>query len=354
MKKLTFGILTLTFLVFIVSSVDDLTKIAAKAKYKTLSWWGTDKYRYGDLYGFTYLSKFKIDNPQGEDNLIHFDTTAADSKKIDLYALSDSYGWEIFKHPSLFRNVNKITFTRLNDRQVTPITLDSTKKNILVLETSERNIRLVYEDTAYVKHFFEVQDKLVERPATGKKQEDNIRLKFKLNDIDANVEFNIWDYRFLTPFKEFKSDMYYAMFSRTGKGAYVSDDKKYLLYDLTIDTIYKQSSFKPIEKQELEGIISTLNIIYDHYKSRGFDEVYIAIVPNPVSILYPHYHGLTYNNLITLVQNSKAMKCKVIDANTAFKQARQQIYCTSDSHWNYNGEKIWLSLANEAFKAYAR
>jgi hypothetical protein len=354
MKKLAFGILTITFLIFIVSSVDDLTKIFAKAKYKTLSWWGTDKYRYGDLYGFTYLSKFRVDKTQGEDNLVRFDTTAADTKKIDLYALSDSYGWEIFKHPSLFHNVNKITFTRLNDRQITPIKLDSSKKNILLLETSERNIRLVYEDTAYVKRFFDVKSTIDNTAAAGKKQEDNIRLKFKLNDIGANVEFNIWDYRFLTPFKEFKADSYYALFGRAGKGAYVSDDKKYLLYDLTIDTIYKQSSFKPIEKKELDDIITTLNNIYDHYRSKGFDEVYIAIVPNPVSILYPNYHGLKYNHLTELVQNNKSLKCKVIDANTAFKQAQQQIYCTSDSHWNYNGEKIWLSLANEAFKPFAQ
>jgi hypothetical protein len=354
MKKLAFGILTLTFLIFIVSSIDDLTKIVAKAKYKTLSWWGTDKYRYGDLYGFTYLSKFRVDKPQGEDNLIHFDTTSGATKKIDLYALSDSYGWEIFKHPSLFRNVNKITFTRLNDRQITPIKLDSTKKNILILETSERNIRLVYEDTAYVKRFFDVQNTAPVQQATGKRQEENVRLKFKLNGIDANVEFNIWDYSFLTPGKEFKADMYYSMFGRTGKGAYVSDDKKYLLYDLTIDTIYKQSSFKPIEKEELNAIISTLNSIYEHYKSKGFDEVYIAIIPNPVSILYPNYHGLKYNNLTTLVQNNKTLQCKVIDAHTAFKQTIQQIYCASDSHWNFNGEKIWLSLANEAFKPYAQ
>ncbi|MES2426017.1 MAG: hypothetical protein V4560_03555 [Bacteroidota bacterium] len=353
MKRLAFAILTITFLIFIVSSVDDLTKMVAKVKYKTLSWWGTDKYRYGDLYGFTYLSKFRVDKPQGVDNLIHFDTIAAATKKIDLYALSDSYGWEIFKHPSLFRNVNKITFTRLNDRQVTPITLDTTKKNILLLETSERNIRLVYEDTAYLKHFFEVKNTADNNAKPAQKQEESIRLKFKLNDIGANVEFNIWDYRFLTPFKEFKADTYYALFGRAGKGAYVSDDKKYLLYDLTIDTIYKQSSFKPIQKEELDGIISTLNNIYDLYRSKGFDEVYIAIIPNPVSILYPNYHGLVYNNLTTLVQSNKALKCKVIDANMPFKQTRQQIYCTSDSHWNFNGEKIWLSVVNNALLPFS-
>ncbi len=158
---------------------------------------------------------------------------------------------------------------------------------------------------------------------------------------------------FLTPLKEFKADTYYALFGRAGKGAYVSDDKKYLLYDLTIDTIYKQSSFKPIEKEELDGIISTLNNIYDLYRSKGFDEVYIAIIPNPVSILYPNYHGLVYNNLTTLVQSNKALKCKVIDANMPFKQTRQQIYCTSDSHWNFNGEKIWLSVVNNALLPFS-
>ncbi|WP_462230739.1 hypothetical protein [Mucilaginibacter sp.] len=341
----------MTFVVFIVSSMDDLTNWIARARNEKTGWWGTDRHRYGDLYGFTYLSKFRIQNPQGSDNLLRFDTVAPHTKKIDLYALSDSYGWGLFEHPSLFKNVNKIVYTRLNDRQTTDVTLDKTKKNVLLLETSERNVRLVYEDTTYMQHFFNIKD-TENNVSPAFKKNDAFKLKYKLNDIDANIEFNLWDYSFLTPFKEFKADLYYSMFNRLSKGAYLSDDKKYLLYDLTIDTVYKQSSFKPVDKNELRGIIKVLNKVYDQYRSKGFDEVYIAIIPNPVSILYPNYHGLIYNNLISLVQNDRTLKCKVIDLNRVFKQTNEQVYCYSDTHWNRNGERIWLSLVNSALRPF--
>ncbi|MDB5011764.1 MAG: hypothetical protein JWQ06_2553 [Mucilaginibacter sp.] len=352
MKKiLAFALLIVTLLILVISSVNDLTRLFAQAKYKSKAWWGSDKYIYGDLYGFCYLPKFRINAPQGVDNRVKFDTTATETKKIDLYALSDSYTWEIFTDPSLFYHVNKITFTRLNDKQVTPITLDKTKKNILILESSERNIRLVYEDTAYLTRFFDFKPSLTVQN-TAIKPTNNFRFNFKLNDVDANIEFNLWDYRLLTPFKEFKAQLSYSLFNRINPDAYVSDDKRYLLYGITVDTIYKQSSFKPIGKPELNGIIEALNKTYDYYKSKGFDEVYMAIIPNPVTILYPHYNNYTYNQLIPLVQNDKRLKVKVIDAGESFKQARTQIYCYSDTHWNYNGEKIWLSLVNNILKKY--
>lgn len=350
MKKIVaFGLLALTLCVFIISSVDDLTKVFAQAKYKSQAWWGSDKYQYGDLYGFCYLPHFRIKNVEGVSHLTRFDTTASETKKIDLYALSDSYTWGILQYPSLFHDVNKITFTKLNYRQVTSVSLDKTKKNVLLLECSERNLRILYEDTAYLKHFFDVNATVSTNTDAGsEKQADRIRLKFKLNDIDPNIEFNIWDYRFLTPFKEFKAQLYYSLFNRVSKGAYVSEDNKYLLLGETIDTVYKQSAFKPIGKTELNEIIRGINNTYDLYKSKGFDEVYMAIIPNPVSILYPHFHNYTYNRLVSLVQNNKALKCKIIDANAPFKQSKEQIYRYSDSHWNNNGERIWLSLVNNA------
>ena len=271
MKKIVaFGLLTITLCVFIISSVDDLTKMFAHAKYKSKAWWGSDKYQYGDLYGFSYLPHFRIKDVEGIRNLTRFDTTANETKKIDLYALSDSYIWGILRYPSLFYHVNKITFTKLNYRQVTWVSLDKTKKNVLLLECSERNLRVLYEDTAYLKHFFEVHAMAANNTVAGnEKKAGGFRLNFKLNGIDPNIEFNTWDYRLLTPFKEFKAQLYYSLFNRINKGAYVSDDNKYLLLGETIDTVYKQSAFKAIGEAELNGIIQAINNTCDLYKSKG-------------------------------------------------------------------------------------
>ncbi|WCT12952.1 hypothetical protein [Mucilaginibacter jinjuensis] len=352
MKKIVgITVVILTLIILIISSIDDVTKSIADLRYESKGWWGSDKYIYGDLYGFSYLPHFRMKDQKGKRNFITFQTPQQ-FKDIDIYAMCDSYTGELFSEPSLFYHVDKTQFAVLSNRQTVPAKLDPHKRNILVLETSERNVRPVYKDTAYLTHFLDFNSgEQNNDQAGGAKPAKKIKLKFKLKDIDPNIEFNIWDYRFLTPFKELKAQVSYSMFNRVNHDVYVSDDQKYLLFAKTIDTVNLESAFKPIGKPELNDIINTMNRAYDYYKSKGFDEVYIAIIPNPVTILYPHYKGNTYNELIPLIQNNKALKCKVIDAYTPFKSSKAHLYSYSDTHWTFDGEKVWLSLLNKELRA---
>lgn len=352
MKKIVaLTVVIFTLIILIISSIDDVTKSIADLRYNSKSWWGSEKYTYGDLFGFSYLPHFKMKDQKGKRNFITFQTPAQ-FKDIDLYAMCDSYTGELFNEPSLFYHVDKTQFAVLSNRQTVPVKLDPHKRNILVLEASERNVRPVYKDTAYLTRFldFDAGQQSNNQGVAGKPAK-KIKFKFKLKEIDPNIEFNIWDYRFLTPIKELKAQLAYSMFNRVNHDVYVSDDEKYLLFAKTIDTVNLESAFKPIDKTELTQIISTMNKAYDYYKAKGFDEVYIAIIPNPVTILYPNFRGNTYNQLIPLIQNNKALKCKVIDTYTPFKSSKAHLYSYSDTHWTFDGEKVWLSLINKEFIA---
>lgn len=351
MKKIVaITVIIVTLIVLVISSIDHVTKLIADFRYKSASWWGSDKYTYGDLYGLSYLPHFRMKDQKGNRNFMTF-KTPRQFKDIDLYAMSDSYTWSLFLEPQLFYHVNKIQFADFSDRQVIPVKLAPHKRNVLVLEASERNVRALYSDTAYLTRFLNFDaGRLQNNQSNTANPEKKISLKFKLKDIDPNIEFNLWDYRFLTPVKEVKAQLSYSMFNRVNHDVYVSDDQKYLLFAKTIDTVNYESAFKPIGKTELQEIINAMNRAYDFYKAKGFDEVYIAIIPNPVTILYPHFRGNTYNQLIPLIQNNKLLKCKVIDAYTPFKSSNAHLYSYSDTHWTYDGEKVWLSLLNKKLK----
>jgi hypothetical protein len=351
MKKiLAVALLIIAVILLIISSIDDLTRAIASSRYDSTAWSGSEKYQYGDLYGLSYLAKFRVKKPQGVNNLVKVDTITQ-TRNIDLYAMTDSYTWGILEEPALFNNVNHIKFAVSNERQILPVTLDKTKKNILILESSERNVRALFSDTAYLKRFLDVQQVAQQAQTTQVKEiPKKISLKFKIKEIDPNIEFNTWDYRFLTPIKQLKAQLTHKLFNRVNPDVYVSPDEKYLLYGQTIDTTYIQSSFKPIGKKELNNIINAINNTANYYKAKGFDEVYLAIIPNPVTVLYPTYQGNIYNQLIPLIQNNKTLKCKVVDAYAAFKGSNHQLFCTSDTHWNYNGEKLWVELMNRELR----
>ena len=96
-----------------------------------------------------------------------------------------------------------------------------------------------------------------------------------------------------------------------------------------------------------------LNATFEYYKKDGFDEVYLSIIPNPVTILQP----LNYNGLIPALQNPIRLKGTfIIDMYSLFSQDPNpgRLYRIGDTHWSNMGIQVWLKYVNAELKKQNR
>lgn len=350
MKKF-FSILVLIFFtaVYLLSTSDFIMKKVAPFRYELDSPLGSDKYRYGDLYGLCYLKDFKIYTEKKQPVL-------SDCKKpgdVNLYMICDSYLWSFVKTDSIFCNVNKLKYARWLYFEQVEEKMDTAKKNILIIESSERFARKLLKDTADMYSSMRVSTdnpKTIAERIPESLWEKILRYLYNEN-INQNLEFNLFDYRFLTPFKELKAELNYRLFGRTNNDVSVSSDKKYLLYGPTADSTKTTSSFNPFSDKEIDETVMQLNREYEHFKTLGFDEIYLSLIPNPVSIVDPGFGK--YNNFINRIQNSTALRMPVIDIYNIFRKIPGEVYFRSDSHWNYEGFQIWVYEVNKRLKYYS-
>ena len=349
MKKfLSITILIFFSAVYILSSSDILMKKIAPYRYGLQSIFGSDKYSYGDLYGLSYLPEYKLVPEKKEIPHCNYKRPG----NINLYMICDSYIWGFVKTDSIFCNLNKFEYVRWTYNEQISEQMDTTCKNILIIEVSERYLRKFLPDSAemYSSVFvFKNNSYSTKKPETKSLLAKILKYKYS-EKINQNLEFNLFGYRFLTPLKEFTAEFNYKSFGRTNKDVSVSSDKKYLFYGHTTDSSKNTSSFNPVSEMEISDLISCINNEYNHFKALGFDEVYLSIIPNPVSIIEPGFGK--YNNLVKRIQNNKDLLPPVIDVFDVFNKTPYEIYYRSDSHWNYDGFQLWVDQVNKILKAY--
>jgi hypothetical protein len=350
-RKTGIIILVVASVVFLVSAVGELTTSFFELRSSPAalgSWWGSDKGGKGDLYGFTSLPQFCVSDTS---RLTQPDCDSTE-KTYNLYALTDSYTVDVLRNPSYFCGAENVGYAYANKHDVLPVYLDKTKRNIVLIECVERNVRSVLADSVHLKGFITI---LKDRQNEAKAVENahGFHFSFNIKNLDGDYETNIWDYRFLRPLKQFKAKLTFDMFNRTYVDALVSPDKKYLLYQPTVDTSFVQSSYRPIGEQEVANIISALNSAYNYYKGLGFDDVYLSIIPNPTTVLYPDYNGLGYNQLIPKIQNHPKLRLKVFDIYSVFADSpdRDKLYQRADTHWTRFGSMVWLNEFNRKMSA---
>ena len=304
----------------------------------------TDKYYYGDLFGMSYLPRFKM----------KLEVSSSVSKggcdcprSIHLFIAGDSYlGDQFVKSDDIFCGVGKLGFLRVNFPEKQVILLDTTTTNILLVETVERGLRF-FKNPEYLTGKL-----LFERPGVDcSPRAVNARVKRMLfNEINRNLEFNLFSYSVFTPIKELKASLNYRFFKRISGDVCIAPDSSMLLYLPTVDSLSECSSFFPIADEEIDSIVQSLNDIHRYYTQRGFDEVYFSMIPNPVSVLYP---GLgTYNELIPRLQCNSSLKMPLIDAYDLFRAAHRRIYFDNDTHWNMNGFTLWLNECNKKLERH--
>lgn len=355
--------------IYMISWDQNLTVSLTAYKLNHNGIFSSDRYRYGDLYGMSYLSKFR--KRYQPDSMIRY-TNCGKGDKTNLYVICDSYIWAFFDSDKYYCGVNKLKYYETNREDIVGSALDTTKTNVLLLEFAERNVRRLLTDTSYTNNIIKVQTGTSPggiSPLAGKQPEKNVaasllhyaqKIKFLFfsfpfnRKINSNLESNIWDISLFTPIKEFKANLNYRWFNTVNQDVKLSATGKHLYYTPTIDTTDIMSSFRYLPDWEKDTMVNRLNSIYDRAKQIGFKKIYLSIIPNPVSILDPHYQGLTYNNLLNRIQNDPKLTIPLINIWPDFKQLNHRVYPPSDTHWNRRGAYIWLDKFNrELSKAAA-
>src|SRR4051812_8357479 len=230
--------------------------------------------------------------------------------------------------------------------------LDPHKRNILIIEIAERFARGEFELQETMRHFKKKQ------PAVSSRRllfPPLIYAKFPgLQDIfnpeiNRNLEFNLYGYRFWDEVKFAKASLTYYLFKRAVGDAVVSDDGDRLFLKETLAETGRGSSYYSFDQRELHEMFKNLNATCAYYKADGFDEVYLSLVPNPVTILRPQH----YNGLIPSLQQGDSLKCmRIIDIYGPFTRYQDpgKLFRIGDTHWSNDGIQIWLNTVNAELK----
>lgn len=161
--------------------------------------------------------------------------------------------------------------------------------------------------------------------------------------INQNLQCNLFNYNFVMPMFEAKAALNYYLFNRASGDVIISKDRNFLFLKETVTYTDEGSSYSRFADNDITKLIDNINTIYEHYRQNGFNEVYLSVIPNSATIMQPG----EYNNLIPTIQNDPRLKMKVIDAYTAFKNAKEVLYLPGDTHWNNRGRQMWLDMVNE-------
>ncbi len=346
-KALSWFFIVFGVAVMVASTARSLMKrIYDKKDYLVnTSWWGEHISPWGDLVYMSYLDDIAKFHEKGGYNFVRPHDGC--NKNIDLYLCGDSYTEYI--PDSAFARIHSFHFVRNYSNQQIGYKPDSSKRKILIIETAERYLRDYLESR-------QIFDKLKKNeiacmPAILPRLHASystfgIYSKDIFNpNINQNLEYNLFNYKFLTSIRYLKADLNYYCFNRASGNVAISDNGAYLFIRESVVPSGIYSYSERLSGEKVNQMIAAINDIYLHYKSEGFSEVYLAIIPNPATILQAEY----YNQMIPLIQNNPSLQMPVIDLYTVFKNQVDpaSLYRAGDTHWNNKGMQIWIGKVNQ-------
>ena len=301
------------------------------------------RYLNGDLYGFSLLRKYK--QPQ----TYELETKSrTKGKPVRLFVFCDSYLDKRIK-PSNFSQVDSIAFMRYwnNSTYLHHTKLDTSHKNVVVLEMSERHVRgLLNGGIGGLQEMLVLdQNTGTTIPIAEAEPETNTWKSLEKNyfnpNINSNLEINLFEYAPFEPFKELKAWINYKWFNRYNKIVFVDEEKDHLYYAPTLSADSDEGAFKPLHNTEVDSQVSRLNAIRQHYLNQGFDAVYLSIIPNPVSCIHPDLGD--YNHLVERVYYHPSLAFPLINVWPEFSKQPKTYFHPGDSHWNKVGLQFWVN-----------
>jgi hypothetical protein len=334
----------------LISSSNPLMNVITSYRSGLKGWFGIHQPNGGDLVSLSYLDNIKRFHEKDEYIFVQprEDTT---EKNIDLYIYGDSYLREV--PDSAFGSINGYHFGRRTYEELY-YSLDSRKKNILILEYSERLARNELQKLDIYNHLKKKlpDHSLLNLQTPGITYAGLALLDPFSHDINRNLEFNLYGYRFWDMTKLAKVAFTYDFFKRAVGDVIISEDGSRLFLRQTMAPNDISSSYSPVDRKQLQKMINNINDMYDHYRAEGFDEVYLSIIPSPVTILQP----LHYNELIPEIQDSSRLKgMQIIDMYNLFSRDPNpgRLFRIGDTHWSNSGMQLWLQTVNAELRKQA-
>jgi hypothetical protein len=295
-----------------------------------------DDYRYGDLYRLSLLPQFK----EKAHECVH--KRFNEKKPINLFIIGDSFTEDPKVQLEDFP-VEKYQYVHW--AKSAEYQLDNTKKNILILETVERTAR---EHFSIIANNFN-NEKIEENNLSIRKKIEQKTVEIEKNivpdGIEERLQHTLFNYDLFLWFRELKASLNYKVFSRIEDEIVLSKDGEHIFYADEADVNNSKSAFYPIRNSDIDTFIENINQTKQKYLALGFDEVYLSIIPNKVSVLSPDLG--VYNHLIERVQNHPDLKVQFVDTYSTFKNTPQKYYLKSDTHWTCEGREVWLKKVND-------
>lgn len=313
-------------------------------------WWDTYPCKHGDLVSMSYLDFVKRFNPDPDTSIIRRPAYTGPGKTV-LFLDGDSYTWYWHLKDTNFAGVCE--FHYIDRYHGGYYHLDTTKRNVLLIEISERMFREYFSTTRMMD---EVVDSAIRKKSIalthglsqGQMQYASFLPGLQFNDlfnknINQNLQCNLFNYNFIIPMFEYKAALNYYLFNRASGDVVISKDRNFLFLRNTVSLTDISSSYGPLTADDITQFIEHLNTIYDHYKAAGFAEIYLSVIPNSATIMQPE----GYNNLIPLIHNDPRFRMKTVDVFTAFRNSKEVLYHPGDTHWNKRGLMKWIATTNE-------
>lgn len=335
----------LTLLLAVILYAGGCSRSALQFFYRTGI--AADDYRFGDLYRLSNLPQFKEEQEPclSQTQPDSLNRTAQGQNPVDFYLIGDS-----FSEPERIgpRDFPTGYFLRTKWENQNRVQLDTTKRNVLLIETVERHFR---------DHFSQPVMSLVVVPDTNQKPAvpaltvgQRIRAVVDLiqpsEAVEERLETLLFGHPWALWWKERKAAFNLAVFDRVNPKVGLSRDREHVFVGLDTDvTTGKTSAFTPLPDRELNQYIDSLNAVHDRYRALGFDAVYLSIIPNKVTLLSPDLGS--YNHLIERVQQHPRLRMPVVDVYSIYQKASEPIYAIGDSHWNCTGRAIWVKAVNK-------
>jgi hypothetical protein len=314
MKFIKFIIILIFSFFFLAASLPKLSKALFETDFFP------DDYRFGDLYRLSNLAQFK-EAPQKCEKIVY-----SNPENIGLYIIGDSF---LEKERASLEDFNAKTYqyVHLNDKAT--FVLDSTKRNVLVIESVERHFR-----EHLSKQLINYQlDTINSIPNESSNYEVFNSEKFQSLFLS---------FSFFEKIKEWKAALNLWAFERTNPKVSLSDDKQNILLRLDTDASKINSNYNELADDEVNKMIENLNSTKKYYLDLGFDDVVFSIIPNKTTICCND--TTAYNHLIERVQNHQKLNMNFIDVIALFKD--KSVYEKGDTHWNCLGRRLYLDALN--------